>query len=108
MTKFSAKVMATAAALMLASGVAFAQTTPAPSASPSATMAPAPATAPAAKKKGVTPKAERTPESLACSAEADQKGLKGKERKSFRSKCMSAAKKAKAAPAATPAPAKKS
>lgn len=105
MKTLSAKVMVATAALMLASGLAFAQTSPAPSASPPAAAAPKAATAPA--KKGVTPKAERTPESLACSAEADQKGLKGKERKSFRSKCMAAAKKAKSAPATT-APAKKS
>jgi psiF repeat len=36
----------------------------------------------------------RSAESLKCSAEADKKGLKGKPRKSFRAKCLRAAKKA--------------
>ena len=51
----------------------------------------APAPAPAAK---MAPKAEkpRTAESIACSAEADTKGLHGKERKKFMSECKRAAK----------------
>jgi len=54
----------------------------------------APAAAPAATEK----KAEkpRTAASLECSKEADEKGLKGKERKKFRSDCKKeAAAKAK-------------
>jgi psiF repeat len=46
------------------------------------------------------PKKSTTPEGIQCSAEADAKGLKGKERKSFRGKCMAAAKKAAQAAAA--------
>lgn len=41
-----------------------------------------------------TPK-PRTPESIQCSAEADAKGLKGKERRKFRRTCIAAAKKKK-------------
>lgn len=95
-----------AASLSLA-GVALAQTAPAPA--PSVTPPPAAAPAPPAK----APKAAqqpRTPESLACSAKADEAGLKGKaknkERRAFRKKCMADMKKGGAAMApAAPAPA---
>lgn len=85
---FSSRVIAaTLVSLMLATS-AFAQTaaTPAPA---------APATSPAPAKV----KRERSPASLECSKQADEKGLKGKERKKFRSQCKRDA--AKAAPAAT-------
>ncbi|HRD78485.1 MAG TPA: PsiF family protein [Hyphomicrobiaceae bacterium] len=42
-----------------------------------------------------TPPKPRTAESIQCSAEADQKGLKGKERQKFRKACIAAAKKKK-------------
>jgi len=80
--------LAAAAALVLSAGAAFAQGT-APAA-PATTAKPA--AKPAAKTKA--PAAPRSAESLKCSADADAKGLKGKERKKFRSKCMSDAKKA--------------
>jgi len=65
--------------------------------------APAAAAKPAAPKPAITPKAERTPESLKCSADADAAKLTGAERKKFRAKCMKDAKKAAAVPAVTPA-----
>lgn len=76
MTISSRAAVAAFASLMLM-GAAFAQTA-------------APATAPAAK----TEKAEKahTPESLECSKQADDKGLKGKERKKFRRACIKEAK----------------
>ena len=43
-------------------------------------------TAPATKEK--KPRKERTAKSKECSAEADKKGLKGKERRKFRRTCM--------------------
>jgi len=70
------------AASLLFAGAAFAQT-PAPAASP----------APAAKAEK-----PRTAASIECSKEADAKGLKGKERKKFRSQCKREAAD-KAAPA---------
>jgi psiF repeat len=78
MTISSRAAAAALASLFLASS-AFAQTTTAPS-------TPA-ATAPA--KKAEKP---RSPESLECSKQADEKGLHGKERKKFRSDCMKEAK----------------
>ena len=75
---FTRTLVAASLALML-SGTAFAQTPPAAApAAPAAPAAAAPAMAPAMDKKAI---------SKACSDEADQKGLKGKPRKSFRSKC---------------------
>ena len=71
------------AASLLFAGAAYAQTT----------TTPAPATAPAAKAQK-----PRTAASLECSKEADEKGLKGKERKKFRSQCKKE-QAAKAAPA---------
>jgi invasion protein IalB len=79
MTISSRAAAAALASLFLASS-AFAQTTTAPAASPAAT-------APA--KKAEKP---RSPESLECSKQADEKGLHGKERKKFRSDCMKEAK----------------
>ena len=83
MIRISAFATATAVASLLLMGAASAQTT-----------------APAAKTdapKADTAKAEpkmakpRTAASLECSKEADEKGLKGKERKKFRSECKKAA-----------------
>jgi psiF repeat len=89
MTTISSRVAATAFASLLLVSSAFAQTT-APAA-PAAT--PAPKMAPAEKK---AEKPARTAASLECSKEADAKGLKGKERKKFRSECKkTAAEKAK-------------
>lgn len=42
------------------------------------------------------PAKPRSAESLECSKQADEKGLKGKERKKFRSKCIKDMKKKKA------------
>lgn len=69
---FRKSVMAGVLAGVLMAGAAFAQTTP-----PATSPAPA-AAAPAMDKQAV---------SKACSAEADKQLLKGKARKSFRSKC---------------------
>ena len=82
MTTISSRVAATAFASLLLVSSAFAQTT--------APATPAPATpkmAPAEKKA----EKPRTAASLECSKEADAKGLKGKERKKFRSECKRAA-----------------
>ncbi|MEQ1713465.1 MAG: PsiF family protein [Hyphomicrobium sp.] len=79
-----------AATLALVAGAAQAQT-PAPAAAPQATAPPTVAAVPAVPAKT---KAERTPESLKCSADADVQGLHGAARKTFRKKCMSDAKKA--------------
>lgn len=49
--------------------------------------APAKTDAPAADKAAPTEKKARSAASLECSKEADAKGLKGKERKKFRSAC---------------------
>ena len=84
--------MTTAAALLaLGATVAMAQTATTPSAPvapkpPVAATTPPPATtaAPAAKKGA---KQATTPEGIACSAEADAKGLHGKERTKFRNAC---------------------
>jgi hypothetical protein len=95
MTKISSLVTATAIASFLLMGAASAQT-----AAPAAkTEAPKTETKTEAKapteKKAQKP---RTPGSLECSRQADEKGLKGKERKKFRSACKKeAAEKEKAA-----------
>jgi psiF repeat len=85
MMTISSRAAATAFASLLLMSSAFAQTTapatPAPAATPAPKMAPA-------EKKAEKP---RTAASLECSKEADAKGLKGKERKKFRSECKKAA-----------------
>lgn len=99
-------VKLTAAALSIALGatVAMAQTatTPAAPVAPKAPLATTPAPTagtPAATttKKGPATFKAKTAEGVECSAEADAKGLKGKERRSFRNKCkkekLAAAKK---------------
>jgi CelD/BcsL family acetyltransferase involved in cellulose biosynthesis len=88
MMKITSRAAATAFASLLMMSFALAQT-PAP-----ATPAPADKMAPA--KKAEKP---RTAASLECSKEADAKGLKGKERKKFRSECKKEAKDSSAAPA---------
>ena len=93
MTKISSLATATALASLLLMGTAFAQT-----AAPAAKDAPkteSKMAAPAEKKEAKP----RTAESLECSKQADDKGLKGKERKKFRKECIKEAKGA-AAPAA--------
>ena len=79
MTKFSSLVTATAVASLLLMGAASAQT-----AAPAKAEAPKTETKAPAAKKAEKP---RTPGSLECSRQADEKGLKGKERKKFRSAC---------------------
>lgn len=81
MTIVSSRAAATLFASLLLAGSAFAQT-----------PAPAPA-APAPAAKTTAAKPERTAASLECSKEADAKGLHGKERHKFRSKCKADAKK---------------
>jgi psiF repeat len=84
MTTSSRVALAAFASLFLVSA-AFAQTpaTPAPAAKTEA--------APAAEKKAPV---MHSAASIECSKEADTKGLKGKERKKFRSECKRAAKDA--------------
>jgi hypothetical protein len=78
MMKISSRVAAVAIASLFFAGSALAQGT-APAAAPAATTA----------KKAEKP---RTAESLACSKEADEKGLHGKDRKKFMSQCKKDAK----------------
>jgi hypothetical protein len=85
MTISSRVAAAIGASLLLFATPVFAQSTAAPAAK-SDTAAPAP------MAKTAKP---RTAESLECSKEADDKGLKGKERKKFRSECKKAAKEKK-------------
>jgi hypothetical protein len=82
MTISSRVAAALGASLLLFATPVFAQTTAAPAAK-SDTAAPAPAA------KTAKP---RTAESLECSKQADEKGLKGKERKKFRKQCIKDAK----------------
>lgn len=94
MKTISSLATATAVASLLLMGGAFAQT-----AAPAAKEA-APAAATTAKPaKEAKP---RSAASLDCSKQADEKGLKGKERKKFRKACIKEAGD-KAAPAAAPA-----
>lgn len=92
--KLSSLFAAAAVSSLLFAGPVLAQSSTAPAAG-----TPAPAAAPAASTK--TSKA-RSPESLDCSKQADEKGLKGKERKKFRHECIKNAKAGAAgAPTAT-------
>jgi hypothetical protein len=79
MTTITSRAAAAAFASLIFASVAFAQST---------TTTPAPGAAPA-KTTSAKP---RSPESLECSKQADEKGLKGKERKKFRKECMKEAK----------------
>jgi psiF repeat len=87
MTTITSRAAAAAIASLIFASAAFAQSTTTPPA-PAATAAPAPAKTTSAKP--------RSPESLACSKQADEKGLKGKERKKFRKDCIKEAKDAAA------------
>jgi len=81
--KLSSLFAAAAVSSLLLAGPALAQKHHGPAAKTDTT-----APAPAATK---TTKA-RSPESLECSKQADEKGLKGKERKKFRHDCIKNAK----------------
>ena len=83
MTKISSLATATAVASLLLMGAASAQTTAPAKTEATKSEAKAPA-----EKKAEKP---RTAASLECSKEADAKGLKGKERRKFRSACKKAA-----------------
>ncbi len=86
---FASRAAAAAIATLFLAGTAFAQTpAPATSAAPAAKTA-------APKATEAKAKPERTAESKECSAQADAKGLHGKERKKFRSECKRDATKAK-------------
>jgi hypothetical protein len=84
MTKISCLVTATAIASLFLMGAVSAQTT-----APAKTEAPKTETTKAETKAPAAKKAEKpkTPGSLECSKQADEKGLKGKERKKFRKAC---------------------
>lgn len=60
---------------------------------PATTQGAAELPAEAKAKKVRKPRSERSPESVACSAEANQKSLKGNDRKKFRRACMATARK---------------
>lgn len=93
MIRLTSKLVATAAAVLLSSSLAFAQgTAPAPKADTSPTVDAVKKTAP---KKGPPAKTTRTPESIACSAELDAKGIHGKPRKAALAKCKAEKLKAK-------------
>ena len=94
MMTISSRVAATAFASLLLMSSAFAQTTTPATPAPAAKAAPAAKMEPAEKKAPVA----HTAASIECSKEADAKGLKGKERKKFRSECKKAAKDAAAKP----------
>ena len=88
MMKIASLATAAALASFLLTGAGFAQTAAPAAKDATKTEAKAPA-----EKKEAKP---RTAASLECSKEADEKGLKGKERKKFRSQCKkTAADKAK-------------
>ena len=87
----ASRLAAAALASLLVTGTAFAQTT-----APAAKTDTKTDTAATADKKAPKP---RSAESLECSKQADAKGLKGKERKTFRRECMKEAKAGTAAPA---------
>ena len=81
MMTISSRAAAAALASLLFVSTAFAQTTSAPTAT----------TAAPTEKKAAKP---RSADSIACSKQADEKGLHGKERKKFRSDCLKEAKDA--------------
>jgi hypothetical protein len=80
----STRMAVVAVASLLLAGPAFAQATAAPAAKTETT-------APAADKAAPTDKKAHSAASLECSKQADEKGLKGKERKKFRRECKKAA-----------------
>jgi hypothetical protein len=82
--KLSSLFAAAAVSSLLLAAPVLAQSTTAPAAGTTA-----PAAAPAAPTKSTR---ARSPESVECSKQADEKGLKGKERKKFRRDCIKSAK----------------
>lgn len=102
MMRLASKLSIGAAALAISAGLAFAQTPQAPAAATPKAPAAATPKAPAKTTKGV-PKTATTPEGIECSKQADEKKLHGKERKSFRAKCIRDLKKASAPAKAAPA-----
>lgn len=94
MMRLASKLSLGAAALVISAGLAFAQTPQAPAAATPKAATPKAADTKAAK--GV-PKTATTPEGIECSKQADEKKLHGKERKSFRAKCIRDLKKSAAA-----------
>jgi hypothetical protein len=110
MKRLVSTIAAGVLAALMSTSLATAQT-PTPS-SPPAAQPKAPPAAAAKKVEAKTgakaPAKPRTAESIACSAEADKKKLHGKERKTFRAKCIRDMKKsasAKGTPAKAAAPA---
>jgi hypothetical protein len=85
MTTITSRAVAAAFASLIFASAAFAQST---------TTTPAPGAAPAHAK--ATSTRERSPESIECSKQADEKGLKGKERRKFRRECIKEARGAAA------------
>jgi hypothetical protein len=81
--KLSSLFAAAAVSSLLLAAPVLAQSTTAPAAG---TTAPAAAPAPTKSTRA------RSPESVECSKQADEKGLKGKERKKFRRDCIKSAK----------------
>jgi hypothetical protein len=79
MMNISSRIAAVAIASLFFAGSALAQTA-------------APAAAPAATTPAKKAEKPRSPESLACSKEADDKALHGKDRKKFMSQCKKDAK----------------
>ncbi len=80
MTTITSRAVAAAFASLIFASAAFAQST----ATPAPGAAPAPAKA--------TSTRQRSPESVECSKQADEKGLKGKERRKFRRECIKEAR----------------
>ena len=78
------------AALAIFAGTAFAQTTPAKPVAPVVPAKPA-VTAPVVATPAPASADDKQAKSKACSAQADAKGLHGKERKKFREECKKAA-----------------
>jgi hypothetical protein len=96
MSNFYTKLVAAAAALAISACVVSAQTT-APAPAPATPAPKAATTAPTTPpKKAFVPKKATTPAGIKCSADADAKGLHGKERRKFRSTCIREFKKAEA------------
>jgi len=96
MMRLASKLSLGAAALVLSAGLALAQTPQAPAAATPKAPAAATPKAPATKTSKGVPKKATTPEGIECSKQADEKKLHGKERKSFRAKCIRDLKKAAA------------
>ena len=84
-------ISATILCFAIGSGAAFAQASAAPAATPAPVAAPAEVTAPPAATKTAKPKLspdEKKKISQACSAQANEKSLHGKDRRTFRAGCI--------------------